>query len=79
MTKFVSQHPETDIPDHAEFQYVYEHSSIGTLAVDTGGIIRFVNTVELAYMGLTKQDIIDRPLFSFYNDTSQVSSVKRSS
>jgi len=70
MTKFVSQHPETDIPDHAEFQYVYEHSSIGTLAVDTGGIIRFVNTVELAYMGLTKQDIIDRPLFSFYNDTS---------
>lgn len=70
MSRSVSQYSEKRLPGHAELQHVYEYSAIGMLAVDTKGIVRFVNAAALAYMGLTKPDIIDQSLFSFYSDAS---------
>ena len=70
MTKPVSLHPETQIPDHAEFQRVHEYSANGVLAMDTNGFIRYINAVALAFMSQAKQDIIGQQLFSFYSDTA---------
>lgn len=68
MTKVVNQHTDQYLPDHANLQQVYEYCAVGTLAIDTYGIIRYVNTPALLYMGLNKQDIVGRSLFTFYSD-----------
>ncbi|MBS1523144.1 MAG: PAS domain S-box protein [Bacteroidetes bacterium] len=68
MTKVVNQHTEQCLPDHADLQKVYDYSAIGMLAIDTYGIVRYVNEVTLAYMEQGKNDILGQSLFSFYSD-----------
>ena len=68
MTKAVNQHTEQYLPDHAELQQAYEYTALGTLAIDIYGIIHYVNSVALAYMGMDKHDIAGQSLFNFYSD-----------
>jgi PAS domain S-box-containing protein len=68
MTRAAEQHTEQYLPDHADLQYVYDYSAIAMLAIDTYGVIRYVNAVVLPYMGLDKNDIIGHSLFTFYSD-----------
>lgn len=68
MTKVANQHTEQYLPDHADLQQVYEYNPIGTLAIDSYGVVRYINSVALHYMGLGKHDILGQPLFSFYAD-----------
>src|SRR5579859_2065362 len=68
MTKVANQHTEQYLPDHTDLQQVYEYNPIGTLAIDSYGVVRYVNSVALPYMGLGRHDILGQPLFSFYAD-----------
>ena len=68
MTKVINQHAEQYFPDHADLQHVYDYSVIGMLAIDTYGIVRYVNTVALPYMERGNDDIIGQSLFSLYSD-----------
>lgn len=77
MTKVANQHTEQYMPDHTDLQQVYEYNAIGTLAIDTYGVIRYVNSVALPYMGLEKNDILGRSLFSFFSDIDQDKSNER--
>ena len=68
MTKVANQHTEPYLPHHADLQRVYEYSPIITLAIDTYGVVRYVNAVALPFIGLDKNDIIGQSLFSLYSD-----------
>jgi PAS domain S-box-containing protein len=68
MTRVVNQHTEQYLPDHTDLQHVYDYSAIGVLAIDTYGIVHYVNTVALCYTGLDKHGIIGQSLFSFCED-----------
>jgi len=64
----VNQHTEQYLPDDADLQQAYDYSAICTLAIDTYGIVRYVNAVALSYMEIAKQDITGQSLFNFYSD-----------
>jgi PAS domain S-box-containing protein len=68
MTKVFNQHTEQYLPDHADLQQAYEYGAVGTLAIDTYGIVHNLNSVALRYMEMDKHSIVGQPVFNFYSD-----------